>query len=160
MSNFCLKHYKTRYTPVKRDRIKDPRNISIQNEIRTRNEFAQFEATKGHERAHPSIKLTKALIFFSLVFWIFLVLGGCFARIYCKIVGRSRFLAKKTRKPCQKGKDSLFWVSENKDFLAKKTRKNAPPKHPKNKETKNKDFAFLQLNERHHMLRHNMQAQA
>ena len=50
----CLKHYKTRYMPVKRDRIKIPRNAQHperdQNEIGTRYEFAYFEAIKGQGR--------------------------------------------------------------------------------------------------------------
>ena len=34
MRHFCLKHYKTRYTPVKHDTIKIQGMVSIQNEIR------------------------------------------------------------------------------------------------------------------------------
>ena len=44
MRHFCLKHYKTRYTPAKRDRIKTPMHGQHperdQNEIGTRCEFA------------------------------------------------------------------------------------------------------------------------
>ena len=43
-ATFVLKHYETRYTPVKRDRIKIPRNAQHperdQNKIGTRYEFA------------------------------------------------------------------------------------------------------------------------
>ena len=42
MRHFCIKHYKTRYTPEKRDRIKIQGMVSIQNEIGTRYECPQF----------------------------------------------------------------------------------------------------------------------
>ena len=55
MRHFCLKHDKTRYTPVKQDRfLKSPRNGQHperdQNEIGTRYEFAYFEAIEGQDR--------------------------------------------------------------------------------------------------------------
>ena len=41
MCYFCLKHYKTRYTPEKRDRfLKNPSSERDQNEIGTRYKFA------------------------------------------------------------------------------------------------------------------------
>ena len=52
MRHFCLKPYKRRYTPVKRDRfLKSPRNGQHperdQNEIGTRYEFVSFEPIEG-----------------------------------------------------------------------------------------------------------------
>ena len=47
-------YYKTRYAPVKGDRIKNPRHGQHperdQNEIGTRYEFAFFEGMKGQDR--------------------------------------------------------------------------------------------------------------
>ena len=52
--HFWLKRYKTRYRPVKRERIRNSRNAQHpeqdQNEIETRYEFAQYEAIKGRDR--------------------------------------------------------------------------------------------------------------
>ena len=54
MRHIRLKRYKTRCTPVKRDRFKNPRHGEHperdQNEIGTRYKFAFFEAMKGQDR--------------------------------------------------------------------------------------------------------------
>ena len=63
---FCLKHYKTRCTPEKLDRIKNPRHGQHperdQNEIGTRYEFAYFEAIKGQDRVACQYRLGFSLL--------------------------------------------------------------------------------------------------